>query len=107
MAETTTTTLQAAAFNADGTARDQRVDLPAAIFDGTVNVPVAPGGVSSRGDERHGRPQPSPGSSSRTTFGRPLRAHSLLPTCHAWRGCASAGRAEASSSYGWTARAVT
>jgi len=40
MAETTNTTMQAAAFNADGSARDQRVDLPAAYFDGTVNVPV-------------------------------------------------------------------
>ena len=40
MAETTTTTMQAAAFGADGSARDQRVDLPAAYFDGTVNVPV-------------------------------------------------------------------
>ena len=40
MAETIHTTMQAAAFNADGSARDQRVDLPAAYFDGTVNVPV-------------------------------------------------------------------
>jgi large subunit ribosomal protein L4 len=40
MAETTNTTMQAAAFAADGSARGQRVDLPAAYFDGTVNVPV-------------------------------------------------------------------
>src|SRR3712207_5757589 len=40
MAETTNTTMQAAAFNADGSARDQRADLPAAYFDGTVNTPV-------------------------------------------------------------------
>ena len=33
------TTLQAAAFAADGTQRE-RVALPAALFDGTVNVPV-------------------------------------------------------------------
>ena len=38
MAETTNT-LQAAGFRADGTAGD-RVSLPAATFDGTVNVPV-------------------------------------------------------------------
>src|SRR4051812_4732962 len=35
-----TTTFQAAAFNADGTPRKDRVTLPAALFDGTVNVPV-------------------------------------------------------------------
>jgi large subunit ribosomal protein L4 len=40
MAETTHTTMQAAAFGADGSARDARVDLPAGYFDGTVNVPV-------------------------------------------------------------------
>jgi len=40
MADFDTTPMQAAAFNADGSARDQRVDLPAAYFDGTVNVPV-------------------------------------------------------------------
>ncbi len=40
MAETNNTTMQAAAFAADGSARDQRADLPAALFDGTVNVPV-------------------------------------------------------------------
>ncbi len=40
MAETTNTTMQAAAFNADGSARGERVDLPAGYFDGTVNVPV-------------------------------------------------------------------
>ncbi len=40
MAETSQTPMQAAAFAADGTARDGRVDLPAAYFDGTVNVPV-------------------------------------------------------------------
>jgi large subunit ribosomal protein L4 len=40
MAETTHTTMQAAAFAADGSARGERVDLPAAYFDGTVNVPV-------------------------------------------------------------------
>ena len=40
MAETNQTTMQAAAFNADGSARDQRADLPAGYFDGTVNVPV-------------------------------------------------------------------
>ena len=45
MAETNSDPMQAApmkanAFNADGSARDQRVDLPAAYFDGTVNVPV-------------------------------------------------------------------
>ena len=38
MAETNTT-LQAAAYKADGTPRE-RVTLPAALFDGTVNVPV-------------------------------------------------------------------
>ena len=40
MAETTHTTMQAAAFGADGSASDRRVDLPPAYFDGTVNVPV-------------------------------------------------------------------
>ena len=40
MDQTTSTTMQAAAFSADGTARDQRADLPPAVFDGTVNVPV-------------------------------------------------------------------
>jgi large subunit ribosomal protein L4 len=40
MAETTHTTMQAAAFRADGSARDDRADLPAGYFDGTVNVPV-------------------------------------------------------------------
>lgn len=40
MAETTHTTMQAAAFNADGSARGERMNLPAATFDGTVNVPV-------------------------------------------------------------------
>lgn len=40
MAETNNTTMQAAAFSADGSARDQRADLPAQLFDGTVNVPV-------------------------------------------------------------------
>jgi large subunit ribosomal protein L4 len=39
MAETNTTPLQAAAYKADGTPRE-RVTLPAALFDGTVNVPV-------------------------------------------------------------------
>src|SRR5919205_2217691 len=39
MAETTTTTFDAAAYTADGTARE-RVPLPAALFDGTVNMPV-------------------------------------------------------------------
>jgi large subunit ribosomal protein L4 len=38
MAETNTT-LQAAAYKADGTPRE-RVTLPAALFDGTINVPV-------------------------------------------------------------------
>jgi large subunit ribosomal protein L4 len=38
MAETNTT-LQAAAFKADGTP-SERVTLPAALFDGTINVPV-------------------------------------------------------------------
>ena len=38
MAETNTT-LQAAAYKADGTPRE-RVTLPAGLFDGTVNVPV-------------------------------------------------------------------
>jgi large subunit ribosomal protein L4 len=40
MAETTNTTMRAAAFGADGSTRDARVDLPAAFFDGTVNMPV-------------------------------------------------------------------
>lgn len=40
MADTTSTTMQAAAFSADGSARDQRADLPPGLFDGTVNVPV-------------------------------------------------------------------
>src|SRR5687768_18292826 len=39
MAETNTTPLQAAAYKADGSPR-QRVTLPAALFDGTINVPV-------------------------------------------------------------------
>src|SRR5918912_2063328 len=39
MVETTTTTFDAAAYTADGTARE-RVPLPAALFDGTVNMPV-------------------------------------------------------------------
>src|SRR5919202_3861040 len=39
MAETTTTTFDAAAYTANGTARE-RVPLPPALFDGTVNVPV-------------------------------------------------------------------
>ena len=39
MAETTNSTLQAAAYTAVGTERD-RVDLPADLFDGTVNMPV-------------------------------------------------------------------
>src|SRR5919108_4894414 len=39
MAETTTTTFDAAAYTADGTARE-RVPLPATLFDGTVNMPV-------------------------------------------------------------------
>src|ERR671927_920489 len=38
MAETTTT-FDAAAYTADGTARE-RVPLPPALFDGTVNMPV-------------------------------------------------------------------
>jgi large subunit ribosomal protein L4 len=40
MAETNSTTMQAAAFSADGSARAERAELPAAMFDGTVNVPV-------------------------------------------------------------------
>ena len=40
MADLNSTTLQAAAFSADGSARAERAELPAAIFDGTVNVPV-------------------------------------------------------------------
>jgi large subunit ribosomal protein L4 len=39
MAEATNTTLKAAAFTAGGTERDS-VDLPAELFDGTVNMPV-------------------------------------------------------------------
>src|ERR671938_1534346 len=39
MAETTTTTFDAAAYSAAGDARE-RVTLPEATFDGTVNVPV-------------------------------------------------------------------
>ena len=39
MAETTNQTLQAAAFTAGGTERE-RVDLPADLFDGTINMPV-------------------------------------------------------------------
>src|SRR3954463_13723542 len=39
MAESTTQTLNAAAFTAGGTERE-RVDLPADLFDGTVNMPV-------------------------------------------------------------------
>ncbi len=39
MAETTNTQFKAAAFTAGGTERD-RVDLPAELFDGTVNMPV-------------------------------------------------------------------
>jgi large subunit ribosomal protein L4 len=39
MAETTNTPFKAAAFTAGGTERD-RVDLPAELFDGTVNMPV-------------------------------------------------------------------
>ncbi len=39
MAETTTPTFDAATYTANGTARE-RVPLPAALFDGTVNVPV-------------------------------------------------------------------
>lgn len=39
MAETTNSTLQAAAFTAGGTERE-RVDLPADMFDGTINMPV-------------------------------------------------------------------
>lgn len=39
MAEATTQTLKAAAYTAGGTERD-RVDLPAELFDGTVNMPV-------------------------------------------------------------------
>jgi large subunit ribosomal protein L4 len=40
MAETTNTTMRAPAFGADGSARGERAELPAAYFDGTVNVPV-------------------------------------------------------------------
>jgi large subunit ribosomal protein L4 len=39
MAETTNSTLKAAAFTAGGTERE-RVDLPGELFDGTVNMPV-------------------------------------------------------------------
>ncbi|MFL5593756.1 MAG: 50S ribosomal protein L4 [Gemmatimonadaceae bacterium] len=39
MPETTNSTLQAAAFTAGGTERE-RVDLPADLFDGTINMPV-------------------------------------------------------------------
>jgi len=39
MAETTNQTFKAAAFTAGGTERE-RVDLPAELFDGTVNMPV-------------------------------------------------------------------
>ena len=39
MAESTTQTLNAAAFTAGGTERE-RVDLPADLFDGTINMPV-------------------------------------------------------------------
>ena len=39
MAETTNSTLKAAAFTAGGTERE-RVDLPVDLFDGTINMPV-------------------------------------------------------------------
>ena len=39
MAETTNSTLKAAAYTAGGTERD-RVDLPGDLFDGTINMPV-------------------------------------------------------------------
>ena len=39
MAETTNSTLKAAAYTAGGTERD-RVELPAELFDGTINMPV-------------------------------------------------------------------
>ena len=39
MAETATATLKAAAYTAAGTERE-RVDLPAEVFDGTINMPV-------------------------------------------------------------------
>ena len=39
MAETATQTLKAPAYTAGGTARE-RVDLPAEVFDGTINMPV-------------------------------------------------------------------
>jgi large subunit ribosomal protein L4 len=39
MAETTNSTLKAAAFTAGGTERE-RVDLPGELFDGTINMPV-------------------------------------------------------------------
>src|SRR4051812_50210434 len=39
MAETTNSTLRAAAFPAGGTERE-RVVLPADVFDGTINMPV-------------------------------------------------------------------
>ena len=40
MAETTTNPIDAAAYTGNGTARAERVPLPAELFDGTVNVPV-------------------------------------------------------------------
>ena len=40
MDQTTNTTMQAAAFSADGSARAERAELPPRVFDGTVNVPV-------------------------------------------------------------------
>src|SRR5437868_6562449 len=39
MAETTSSTLKAVAYTAGGTERE-RVDLPADLFDGTINMPV-------------------------------------------------------------------
>lgn len=39
MAETTNSTIKAAAYTAGGTERE-RVDLPADLFDGTINMPV-------------------------------------------------------------------
>src|SRR5207253_5705687 len=39
MAETTNSTLKAAAYTAGGTERE-RVDLPGDVFDGTINMPV-------------------------------------------------------------------
>ncbi|HEY0777579.1 MAG TPA: 50S ribosomal protein L4 [Gemmatirosa sp.] len=38
--DNTPTALQAASYAADGTARGERVTLPAELYDGTVNVPV-------------------------------------------------------------------